>query len=162
MSSGVFTVASSNGAASLYEALSLAQGLMKNPEKTKTATIRMKAEKGGGSYSYKYADLPAVIDAIREPFAKNGLSHRAEFRSIEGQSELELIVSISHSSGGEISSRIVIPGAGSDPKGFAANMTYFRRYLLCGLAGIAADDDTDGEPESASEPVKKLKMDAFE
>lgn len=126
----------------ISEALAKAQGELKNPEKNQTAKIPTKT---GGSYSYNYADLPHTLDTIRGPLAKHGLSHTAGLEShAEG---LILCVRLMHVSGQWIESDVGFP-SGNDPKTLAANITYFRRYLLTALVGIAADDDLDSEPEA--------------
>jgi hypothetical protein len=123
-------------------ALAKAQGALKNPEKNQTAKIPTKV---GGSYSYNYADLPHTLDTIRGPLAQNGLCHSA---GIESHAEgMILSVRLMHTSGQWIESDVGFPG-GNDPKLLAANITYFRRYLLTALVGVAADDDLDSEPEA--------------
>lgn len=124
------------------EALAAAQGEMRNPEKNQTAKIPTKT---GGSYSYTYADLPATIEAIRAPLAKYGLAHTAGVTGSDAG--MLLTVRLSHTSGQWLESSIGLPPV-TDPKSAAANLTYFRRYLLSGLVGIAADEDLDSEPES--------------
>lgn len=126
----------------ISEALAKAQGELKNPEKNQTAKIPTKT---GGSYSYNYADLPHTLDTIRGPLAKHGLSHTAGLESHAGG--LILFVRLMHVSGQWIESDVGFP-SGNDPKLLAANITYFRRYLLTALVGIAADDDLDSEPEA--------------
>ena len=128
--------------AQISEALAKAQGELKNPEKNQTAKIPTKA---GGSYSYNYADLPHTLDTIRAPLAKHGLSHSSGLEShAEG---MILSVRLMHSSGQWLESDVGFPG-GNDPKLLAANITYFRRYLLTALVGVAADEDLDSEPEA--------------
>ena len=126
----------------ISEALAKAQGELRNPEKNQTAKIPTKA---GGSYSYNYADLPHTLDTIRGPLAKHGLSHSSGLEShADG---LILSVRLMHSSGQWLESDVGFPG-GNDPKLLAANITYFRRYLLTALVGVAADEDLDSEPEA--------------
>lgn len=127
----------------ISEALAKAQGELKNPEKNQTAKIPTKT---GGSYSYNYADLPHTLDTIRGPLAKHGLSHTAGI-DFAGTGGNLLTVRLLHVSGQWIESEVGLP-ASNDPKSLAANLTYFRRYLLTALVGIAADDDLDSEPEA--------------
>lgn len=128
----------------LSEALAKAQGSFKNPDKNKTAIIKMKS---GGSYSYKYADLPSILDATRKGLSDNGLSHLFAIR-YEGQFCF-LVGRLMHSSGQWVQSEYVLPRS-VDPKGLAAEMTYGRRYIYTALVGIAADEDTDSQPEGTS------------
>jgi len=143
-------------------ALAKAQGALKNPEKNQTAKIPTKV---GGSYSYNYADLPHTLDTIRGPLAQNGLCHSAGIESDAGG--MILSVRLMHTSGQWIESDVGFPG-GNDPKILAANITYFRRYLLTALVGVAADDDLDSEPEtpqatyqSRGKPTQSVKSGAL-
>lgn len=135
----------------LFTALAKAQGEMKNPEKNKTATIPTKA---GGSYSYNYADLPVTYDVAREALSKNGLSHFAATSMVDGC--LVLQMRVAHSSGQWVESEVALPDSG-DPKSLAANLTYFRRYLFTAIVGLAADEDTDSDPENDSAKYQDRK-----
>jgi len=136
----------------ISEALAAAQGMMRNPEKNKTAKIPMKA---GGTYSYDYADLPATIDTIRPALAKNGLAHVAGVKREDRGTVLA--VRLLHTSGQWLESEMDLPMA-ADPKAAASNLTYFRRYLLTALVGIAADDDLDSEPEAGATYEQRRKQ----
>lgn len=133
----------------ISEALATAQGEIKNPEKSKTAKIPMKA---GGSYSYNYADLPSMIDCVRQAMAKNGLSHFASLENLDNY--LSLSMRIAHKSGQWIESSVPI-FKWSDEKHLASQVTYYRRYLFQSLIGIAGDDDLDGEPEIGGEYISR-------
>lgn len=136
----------------LSAALAAAQGQMKNPEKNRTATIPMKA---GGVYSYDYADLPSTIDAVRRALAENKLSHTAAIDSEDGRTTVS--VRIMHASGQWIESALVLPPS-ADVKALAGNITYYRRYLLTALVGVAADDDMDSEPEAGATYQARTKQ----
>lgn len=119
----------------ISEALAKAQGQMVNPLCNKTVTIP-------GKYSFNYADLSAVIEAIRKPLADNGICHTATLDSATSILECRL----THSSGQFLSSDWAL-ARNPDPKQMAGSITYAKRYLLAALVGIAADEDKDGEPE---------------
>lgn len=133
----------------LADALAKAQGEMKNPEKNKTAKIPTKS---GSSYQYNYADLPAVFDAAKESLAKNGLAHIATIDELD--KSLVLVMRLAHSSGQWIESVYPLPNGGDD-KALAASITYGRRYLFTALTGIAADEDTDSQPEGGASYDRK-------
>lgn len=126
----------------IAKALSAAQGAIKNPEANETVTVRMREEKGGGTYTYKYATLPKCFDAAREPFAKNGLSHLSALNPLE-RGGFELAVRILHESGEWIEATMTLPPGA--PKDLAGNVTFWKRYLFNGLAGISGDDDIKAE-----------------
>jgi hypothetical protein len=124
-------------------ALAKAQGIMKNPEKNRTAKIPTKA---GGQYSYDYADLPSTFDTVRAALAQHDLSHTFLTTVMEGggvRCECVLL----HSSGQFLSAELMLPQS-ADIKGLAANVTYLRRYLFSALVGVAGEDDLDSEPEA--------------
>jgi hypothetical protein len=133
----------------LYEAMSKAQGEMSAAKKDRT-NPHMK---------YAYATLASVIDAVREPFANNGLSHMSFVRSapIDGAGwDVSVTVRIAHAGGAHIESEMSAPLG--DSKGLthiqAAGVliTYMRRYLMMALCGVAPDDDDDG---ASAPPVQK-------
>lgn len=124
----------------LATALAKAQGEMKTPDKNKTAKIPTKT---GGSYQYSYADLSEVIECIRKPLAANGLSH--VFTMERGAIQLRLM----HTSGQWISSDLDLP-SNQDIKMFGGTITYLRRYMLCAMLDIHADEDTDSAPEDGA------------
>ncbi len=134
----------------IAEALSKAQGEMKNPEKNKTAKIPTKA---GGQYSYNYADLPSTFDTVRAVLSKNGLSHTSSTHLHDPAGPTVLTVRLMHASGQWIESGLPL-APNSDPKLVAASMTYYRRYLFNGLVGISGDDDIDNDVDDVSDRTK--------
>ena len=115
-------------------ALAKCQAELTNPPKTKTANA--------GKYTYRYADLAEIIDHVRPVMAKHGLAIVQMVTVIE---ERNFLVSrLLHTSGQYIESVYPLPRqAGSQEMGSA--ITYARRYSLCALLGIAAEEDDDGE-----------------
>jgi hypothetical protein len=104
--------------------------------------------KGGGSTSYKYADLGEIDEVIKHPLADNGLSKRWEINEdgekifctciishVDGHFEKTSMSSIKDDSGGKnlIQSR-------------ASAVTYLQRYTLIGALGLTtASEDNDGD-----------------
>jgi ERF superfamily len=119
----------------LTKALSKAQGEMK------AATFN----KVNPHFKNKYADLAAIIDAIRKPLADNGL---AWTQSME-RTELGLfLVTRLHLGEQWISSNHPLPNGGVTPQAFGSALTYARRYSLSAICGMAADEDEDAEEAS--------------
>jgi len=127
--------------AEIAAALAKAQGVMRAPGKNKTANVPLK---DGRSYSYNYADLADVIDAIREPFAANGLSHIQipVLTPVDGSAGV--ITRIMHTSGQWVESTLMLPVNDGKPQTLGSAITYARRYALAPMAGIASEDDEDG------------------
>lgn len=121
------------------EALSAFQGQVTQPTKTKEAVVRHKD--GNGQHKFKFADLPEVISAIREPLAENGLGY-SQHPTLDGDRFI-LRTIVYHKSGGFMTSEYPLPGS-AKPQEMGAAITYARRYALCAMLGIHADEDDDG------------------
>jgi hypothetical protein len=120
----------------LATALNLAQADMSGAKK-KAANPFFKS---------KYADLNAVVDAIRQPFCDNGLSYSQFPLFRDGLVGVETI--LMHSSGEWISSELLLPMVKQDPQAAGSALTYARRYSLQAIAGIPSEDD-DGNAASS-------------
>lgn len=131
---------SSDQIVELATALAKAQGVMRHPGKNKVAKVPTKT---GGSYSYNYADLADVLDAVRGPFAANGLSV-VQVPFNRSADVVGICTRIMHSSGQWIEGTLYMPCADSKPQTIGSAITYGRRYAISPMAGIASDDDDDG------------------
>jgi hypothetical protein len=98
------------------------------------------------SYSYKYAPLDAILAAVRDPLATNGL---AIAQLLEGADLLTLLL---HESGASLSARTPLP-PWEGVQQYGSMVTYIRRYALTAMLGIATEDDDDGE--AAAKPGKR-------
>ena len=92
-------------------------------------------------FKNRYADLTAVLDAVAEPFALNGL---ALVQTVDGA---DLVTTLLHTSGEFITSATPIPEH-KNPQQLGSALTYLRRYTVQAIAAIAADDDDDGQAAS--------------
>ena len=139
----------------LADALAKAQKAMEPLQKNKTATISGKSKSGKDfNYSYAYADLPTVIDNLRDALADNGLSYIQRTRIDNNRLMLE--TRLLHTSGQWISSDwpLSVPDK-EDPKQTAALLTYGRRYSLTSLCGVSAEEtDDDSDHRRTAEAVK--------
>lgn len=108
------------------------------------------------AFRSKYATLASVWEAVRPILAKNGLCviQRPEHH----EAGLALTTTILHVSGQSISSTLVMPVVKRDPQGFGSAITYARRYGLCAMLGVVADEDDDGN--AASNPGAKRDRNA--
>lgn len=144
---------SNNGIEKLAEALSKAQKAIKAPLKNRHVDYK---DKNNRSIKYSYADLADVLEAIREPFAENGLSisHSMTYKfEIFG---LETI--LMHSSGQFRTSFYPLPDPAKNTiraQEFGSALTYARRYSASSIAGIASEEDDDGQ---LAAPVENKKQ----
>jgi hypothetical protein len=96
-------------------------------------------------FKSKYADLASVLDAIRDPFAKHGLS-LTQHPVTDGE-RVAVITMLLHSSGQFLESELTMTPQQKTPQSVGSAITYARRYAAMAVAGLAADDD-DGEAAS--------------
>lgn len=122
----------------LGAALAKAQVELTNPKKSRT--VKIKSTKG--NYSYSYAELDTIIDHVRVPLAKNGLSI-IQFTAIE-DGKLVLMTRLLHSGGQFLQSVYPLP-AGASAQEMGSAITYGRRYCIGAMLFLAAEDDEDGK-----------------
>jgi hypothetical protein len=100
----------------------------------------------------KYATLASVVDAVKEPLAKNGLSYTQVLHDAENAVKVETI--ILHMSGEWLSTgALTVPVSKHDAQGFGSALTYARRYSLSAAFGVAPEDD-DGNEAAKAAPAK--------
>ena len=116
----------------------ISAALAKAQSQMKAATFN----KTNPHFKNRYADLAAVLDAIRKPLADNGLSVTQTTEIREGG--FVLVTTLRHASGQWVASDYPLPVA-AKPQELGSALTYARRYSLSALACIAADDDDDAE-----------------
>lgn len=131
-------------------ATALAKAQVEFPAVHKTRTARIKTDKG--EYSYVYADLSDVLDAIRKPLADNGLTITQPI--VLEQGATVLVSRLLHASGQWIESTYPLPNY-SRPQEMGSAITYARRYTLCALLGITAEDDDDGQTAQRATPQQR-------
>jgi ERF superfamily protein len=119
------------------------------------------ATRSGGSYSYTYAALQDLADAITRPLSKHGLSYRFVTRYEPGAALANCLVSheLGHTEeSGFVSMPVLkVPdsGAGANPMQLTGiAMTYAKRYALLAVLGLAPadEDDPDGAAAAATTP----------
>lgn len=96
-------------------------------------------------FKKKYADLGAVVQAVKEPFASNGLSY-VQF-PIESAGRIGIETILMHESGEWLSNSFTVQLSKQDAQGAGSAITYCRRYSLQAIAGIPSEDD-DGNAAS--------------
>jgi hypothetical protein len=110
----------------------------------------------------KYADLASVKEAIREPFAKHGLSavqfpkteyvgtpEPYEWTAKSGETRygvrvvcvVSVLTRVLHASGQWMEDSVSTMLPTGDPQAVGSAITYLRRYALQSAAGVAPEDD---------------------
>lgn len=98
----------------------------------------------------KYADLAAVVDAVREPLTANGIAFTQWAESSDGG--VVVVTMLSHASGQWMSGETLVPVSKADAQGYGSAITYGRRYGLQTACGLPADDD-DGNAAAKAAPI---------
>jgi len=98
-------------------------------------------------YNRKYTTLGGVWDAIRSPFAKNGLS--VTQLTSQNQHGLTLNTILIHKSGQFVQGEYPIVPVKNDPQSVGSAITYARRYALMAATGVCPEDD-DGNAATAT------------
>lgn len=127
----------------LAAALAKAQGELPTVKKSHTAQVR--SDKG--SYSYTYAGLADVSEAVFPILAKHGLA----FTCLPSPGLLTGI--LLHESGQSLTA--TLPITGGTPQALGSALTYMRRYLLGCLTGVVTDDDDDAEVATAQTEARR-------
>ncbi len=126
----------------LYKALVAAQLEIKNADTNVTNEFTNK----------KYADLASVMNAVREPLAKNGLAI-IQLTEDQDHGVLGIRTLLVHESGQVIEDLITMTPEKFTPQGIGSCRTYMRRYAvlaICAIAG-AIDDDAGGATKDPNE-----------
>lgn len=130
----------------LAGALCKARANFKTFGRDKTVLVKTKS---GGSYSFSYAPLESILEAVVPALLTQGLTLLQEV--LDGRVATTLI----HTSGEWITSGgTPIKVTAEDAQAFGSGMTYARRYDLTLFLGLSADDDDDANAASGNEVSK--------
>lgn len=118
--------------------------------RTEIAPIARTRTASMGKYSYRYATLDSVIELLNVVLPKYNLGWVQTIGTADGRQTLT--TRIIHESGEWIEDTLALPQVRGDSgknenQELGASITYFKRYALSAMFGIATDDDTDGVAE---------------
>jgi hypothetical protein len=122
---------------SLAEALSALQAKLPRVAKENTAKVDTKT---GGGYSYKYADLTDVTEAIMPLMTALGLAFTC--CPTIWTDRFVLAYQLLHTGGESVSGWYPLPSSGTS-QDIGKAITYARRYALCAVTGLAPGGDDD-------------------
>ena len=136
--------------ATLAAALAAVQAEL--PEVGKNRTAEVKNKEGKYLYSYSYADLADVSAAVLPVLGRHGLA----FTSFPGHQDgrFGLRYSLLHSSGESLEGFFQLEDSGGIQM-VGGRITYARRYFLCAVTGITADEDVDAKQDTPSRTVQR-------
>ena len=136
----------SDPVADLVASLAEANKSIRNPAKNRDVTVT--SRRTNTTFSYSYATLDQVLDAVRRPLAEHGL---IVTQLPAGQ---ELVTLVLHKSGQWIrtKSRLMVDPEGGN-QGYASALTYAKRIALMAILGVAGDEDDDGNAAAGNEAV---------
>lgn len=117
------------------------QELIKALIKAKSEFKSIQKDRINPHFKHKYATLDAVLDAVTPALSKYGLAIVQTTAIAEGKTILE--THLYHESGECITSPYPLPDI-SDPQKLGAALTYARRYSVCAILSVTADEDDDG------------------
>lgn len=129
----------------LFSALSAAQGQFGQIERTLKADI--KSKRTGAEFSYEYAPLDEVLQAVRPALAENGLSFQ-QFPAV-GNGFVVVRSLLGHKSGGWMMNDLRLACDTGGPQEAGSGITFARRYAAMPMLGVAPGNDDDG---SAAQP----------
>jgi hypothetical protein len=113
-------------------------------------------DKNNQHFKSKYADLGAVVEAIKPALTKNGLFFVQQTHEQEGGVCVETVVC--HSSGESMPlGKLFVPASKQDAQGYGSALTYARRYSLMTAFGVCPEDD-DGNAASKPAPQEKVAL----
>jgi hypothetical protein len=107
------------------------------------------------AFKSKYADITAVIEAIKPALIAHGLFFTQHPRPADGGVCIETVL---HHAGGEHMSlgELFVPANKNDAQAFGSALTYARRYALVTAFGVPTEDD-DGNAAAKPPPQEAAK-----
>jgi hypothetical protein len=131
---------------------------------SKTANI---ATRGGGKFSYSYAELDAIAREIDPVLAKHGLSYRWSDSRVDDKGMLTATCVVSHVNGHSESSSFTLPtandSAASPQQKIGGADTYAKRRSLISALGLTTtEDDTDGAMDVDTSVLNGQQITAIE
>lgn len=110
-------------------------------------------------FKSKYADVGAVIGAIKGPLNDQGITF-LQFGAPAPEGHLGLTTLLLHESGEYLAGTLTMPLAKADPQGLGSAITYARRYSLQAVLGLIAEDDDAEGAVTHEKPQGKFRVDS--
>jgi len=127
------------------------QELIKALIKAKTEFNPIQKDGTNPHFKKKYATLDAVLAAVTPALGQHGLVIIQTTELCEGKTVRH--THLYHESGESITSNYPLPEI-SDCQKFGAALTYARRYAVCAILSVTADEDDDAEGAATSKKTE--------
>jgi hypothetical protein len=114
-----------------------------NPTKNAKASVKMKT---GGTYSYAYMDLPALVEHCKKVLTAAQVFVMQDVKG--GAGFVEVYTTFMHFSGQYIELGPLFMPAAGDAQAYGSATSYARRYALAAALNLAPDEDDDGKRAS--------------
>lgn len=112
------------------------------------------------AYGYKYSDLDSITSTIKPLLHKHGLAYMQSVGI--GESGLTLTTRVFNKAGQWIEDTALLPVIANTKNNAAQTLgmsiTYMRRYALCAMLGITADEDVDAALPAQQKPLSPEAM----
>jgi hypothetical protein len=118
----------------LAKSLAIAQSKMKPATKSGKNTFFQDA---------RYSTLEDIWEACRGPLTESGLSVY-QSPSMTETGLVQVTTMLLHSSGEYLVDRLVLKSRDGSPQAVGSAITYGKRYALAAIAGVASEEDDDG------------------
>jgi len=103
------------------------------------------------SYEFRYATLGNIIDKIRPAMKEAGMGYTQIIESDK------IVTEIFSTEDGTSKTSTMPIAVSADPKQVGASITYYRRYALVAMLGIAGEEDKDAPEVSEARPALTQK-----
>ncbi len=123
------------------------QGKVPTIELNSEVTVKLKT---GGSYKFKYADLPYIVETIQPTLTECKLCIHYELNTEQ------IILHVIHESGQEFTSFMPMK-LGSNAQENGSIITYYKRYLLTSSLNLVAEEDDDANINVGNKAEHKKK-----
>jgi hypothetical protein len=128
------------------------ENLVKSLIKAKQSFGAIAKDRTNPHFKSKYATLDAILAAVEPGLHAHGLVLVQTLCT--DNSGASLITHLMHESGEALSSSYPLPDI-ADPQKFGAAITHARRYAVCAILSVTADEDDDGNAASGDNAKAK-------
>lgn len=140
------------------DALAAAQLELQNPDKNRKVQINGRARGGGvARYEFEYATIDEVLNTVRPVLAK----HKIAYTQVPTETETGTVLITRLIHAGQWIESCVRLGQLESMQGLGSAITYLKRYALCAMVGVAAEDDDDANITDGNKMARNGEQDLW-